>query len=78
MTERADRGELRTTRERFGEHFDRWLRDHHSIDKGTRGDYRRHGERRLKPFFGAMRLPGDHCADGQGLRLGDGGAGRGR
>ena len=57
MIERADRGELRTTRERFGEHFDRWLRDHHSIDKGTRADYRRHGERRLKPFFGAMRLP---------------------
>ena len=26
MIERADRGELRTTRERFGEHFDRWLR----------------------------------------------------
>jgi hypothetical protein len=36
MIERADRGELRATRERFGEHFDRWLRGHHSIDKVIR------------------------------------------
>jgi integrase len=56
MVERADRGELRTTREAFGEHFDQWLRGHHSIGKGSRADYRGHGERRLKPYFGAMRL----------------------
>jgi integrase len=58
MMERADRGELRTTREKFDEHFDGWLRGHHSIGKGTRADYRRHGDRRLKPFFGAIRLSG--------------------
>jgi integrase len=56
MVERADRGELRMTREAFGEHFDQWLRGHHSIGKGSRADYRGHGERRLKPYFGAMRL----------------------
>src|ERR1035437_6848685 len=56
MGERADRGELRMTREAFGEHFDQWLRGHHSIGKGSRADYRGHGERRLKPYFGTMRL----------------------
>ena len=43
MLERADRGELRTTRQPFGEWFDEWLRGHHSAGAGTRGDYRRHG-----------------------------------
>jgi len=56
MLERADRGELRTTRQPFAEWFDEWLRSHHSAGTGTRGDYRRHGALRLKPFFGPMRL----------------------
>jgi Phage integrase, N-terminal SAM-like domain len=56
MMGRADRGEPRTTRERFADWFDEWLRRHHSAGKGTRADYRRHGELRLKPFFGPMRL----------------------
>jgi integrase len=56
MMERADRGELRTTREKFADWFDEWLRGHHGAGAGTRADYARHGELRLKPFFGSMRL----------------------
>jgi hypothetical protein len=53
---RAERGELRITRETFAEHFDGWLKSHHRASKGTRDGYRAAGERRLKPFFGPMRL----------------------
>jgi integrase len=56
MVVRADRGELRTTRQRFDDWFDEWLRGHHAVSAGTRADYRRHGEKRLKPFFGHVRL----------------------
>lgn len=56
MMEKADRGELRTSRERFSDWFDDWLRGHHRVGAGTRADYRRHGERRIKPFFGSMLL----------------------
>lgn len=56
MMVRADRGELRATRQRFGDWFDEWLRGHHAVSAGTRADYRRHGEKRLKPFFGHARL----------------------
>jgi integrase len=56
MMERAERGELRTTRQRFDAWFDEWLRDHYRAGAGTRADYRRHGERRLKPFLGHMRV----------------------
>jgi integrase len=56
MLERAERGELRTTRQTFGEWFDEWLRGHHAVSRGTREDYARHGARRLKPFFGRRRL----------------------
>lgn len=57
MIERAQRGELRTTRQTFTSWFDEWLRGRHTISKATREDYRRHGENRLKPFFGPRRLP---------------------
>jgi hypothetical protein len=56
MQVRAERGELRITRETFAEHFDGWLKGHHHASKGTRDGYRAAGERRLKPFFGLMRL----------------------
>jgi hypothetical protein len=56
MQVRAERGELRGTRETFAEHFDAWLRGHHRATKVTRDGYRAAGERRLKPFFGPMRL----------------------
>ena len=56
MMEKADRGELRTSRERFSDWFDDWLRGHHRVGAGTRADYTRHGERRIKPFFGSMLL----------------------
>ena len=56
MQVRAERGELRITRETFAEHFDGWLKGHHRASKATRDGYRAAGERRLKPFFGPMRL----------------------
>jgi integrase len=56
MMVRADRGELRSTRQKFDDWFDEWLRGHHAVSPGTRADYRRHGEKRLKPFFGQSRL----------------------
>jgi integrase len=40
----------------FAERFDAWLAEHRPrIEPGTHRDYRVHGERRLKPFFGAMK-----------------------
>jgi integrase len=56
MQVRAERGELRITRETFAEHFDGWLKGHHRASKATRDGYRAAGERRLKPYFGPMRL----------------------
>jgi hypothetical protein len=52
MQVRAERGELRITRETFAEHFDAWLKGHHRASKATRDGYRAAGERRLKPYFG--------------------------
>lgn len=60
MIVRADLGALRISHELFSAHFDTWLANHHQASKGTRADYRRHGERRLKPFFGSMRLSAIH------------------
>jgi hypothetical protein len=50
MVVRADLGALRISHELFSIHFDAWLASHHRASKGTRTDYRRHGDRRLKPF----------------------------
>jgi Phage integrase, N-terminal SAM-like domain len=53
----VDRGEVIATRETFADYLDRWLREHRPrLEEGTHRDYRNHAERRLKPFFGAMRL----------------------
>lgn len=56
MVVRAENGTLRTSHEPFSDHFDAWLANHHRASAGTRADYRRHGDRRLKPLFGTMRL----------------------
>jgi hypothetical protein len=56
MQVRAERGELRITRASFAEHFDAWLKGHHHASTSTRAGYRAAGERRLKPFFGPMRV----------------------
>ena len=56
MQVRAERGELRITRETFAEHFDGWLKGRHRAGEVTRDGYRAAGERRLQPFFGLMRL----------------------
>jgi integrase len=56
MQVRAERGELRITRETFAEHFDAWLKGHHRASKATRDGYRAAAEIRLKPFFGPLRL----------------------
>jgi integrase len=50
------RGEVIATRERFAERFDAWLAEHRPrIEDGTYRDYRVHGDKRLKPFFGEMK-----------------------
>ncbi len=57
MQVRAERGELRITRETFAEHFDGWLKDTTEPARPpARDGYRAAGERRLKPYFGPMRL----------------------
>jgi hypothetical protein len=56
MQVRAERGKHRITRETFAEHLDAWLKGHHRASKATREGCRAAGERRLKPFFGPMRL----------------------
>jgi len=60
MLVRADLGTLRISHELFSVHFDTWLASHHRASSGTRADYRRHGDLRLKPFFGSMRLSAIH------------------
>jgi Phage integrase, N-terminal SAM-like domain len=41
-----------------------WLREHRPrLEEGTYRDYRNHADRRLTPFFGAMRLSDISPAD---------------
>jgi integrase len=50
------RGEVVAVPGTFAERFDAWLAEHRPrIEDGTYRDYRNHGEKRLKPFFGALR-----------------------
>jgi integrase len=50
------RGEVIAVRGTFAERFDAWLEEHRPrIEPGTYRDHHVHGEKRLKPFFGAMR-----------------------
>jgi integrase len=50
------RGEVVAVRGTFTERFDAWLEEHRPrIEPGTYRDYRVHGEKRLKPFFGAIK-----------------------
>jgi integrase len=50
------RGEVIAVRGTFAERFDAWLEEHRPrIEPGTYRDYRVHGEKRLKPFFGAIK-----------------------
>ena len=53
----VDRGEVRACRDTFAVYFDRWLVMRRPyLEEGTWRDYRVHGEKRLKPAFGAMKL----------------------
>ncbi|MGH2762369.1 MAG: tyrosine-type recombinase/integrase [Thermoleophilaceae bacterium] len=50
-------GRVIASRDTFAIYIDRWLAEHRPrIEEGTYRDYRGHVERRLKPFFGEMRL----------------------
>lgn len=53
----VDSGKVIATRDTFASYIDRWLAEHRPrIEEGTYRDYRVHVERRLKPFFGDMKL----------------------
>ena len=53
----VDAGQVVATKDTFASYIDRWLREHRPrIEEGTYRDYRVHVERRLKPFFGEMKL----------------------
>src|SRR3954471_14617380 len=50
------RGEVVAVRGTFAERFDAWLAEHRPrIEPGTSRDSHVHGEKRLKPYFGAMK-----------------------
>jgi integrase len=50
------RGEVVAVRGTFDERFDSWLEEHRPrIEPGTYRDYRVHGDKRLKPYFGPMK-----------------------
>jgi hypothetical protein len=54
---RVHRGEVRTSRESFAEHWDGWLaRRKPYLEHGSWIDYRGHGNKRRLPEFGPYRL----------------------
>jgi integrase len=53
------RGEVLAARGTFTERLDPWLEEHRPrIEPGTYRDYRNHGDKRLKPFFGGIKPAG--------------------
>lgn len=53
----VDAGRVIATRRTFGDYVERWLEERRfRLEEPTYRDYRTHVERRLKPFFGEMRL----------------------
>lgn len=53
----VDRGEVIASKVTFADYIDRWLVEHRPrIEESTYRDYRANIERRLKPFFGELRL----------------------
>ena len=78
MQVRAERGELRITRETFAEHFDGWLKGHHRASKATRDGVPRGRRAPAEAVLRPHAPVGDRRPDRPQLRRGDGGAGRGR
>jgi len=57
LAERIERGEVRQTRESFGEYWDRWLaRRKPYLEPGTWEGYEINGRRRLSPALGDVQL----------------------
>jgi hypothetical protein len=60
----VDRGQVVSAKDSFAEYIDHWLAEHRPrLEGGTAREYEAHIERRLKPFFGAMRLSAITSAD---------------
>jgi integrase len=57
LIEQVERGEVRHTRETFGDYWDRWLRRRRPyLEPGTWTGYEINGRRRLLPAFGSCSL----------------------
>ena len=53
----VDAGQVVASPDTFASYVERWLAEHRPrIEEGTYRDYRVHVERRLKPFFGDLKL----------------------
>src|SRR5680860_434680 len=53
----VDAGRVIATGDTFASYIDGWLAEHRPrIEEGTYRDYRVHIQRRLKPFFGDLKL----------------------
>jgi predicted transcriptional regulator len=64
MMAAVDRGSVISAKGTFAEYIDLWLEEHRPrLEAGTYDDYRVQIERRLKPFFGEMKLSSITPAD---------------
>jgi integrase len=64
MMAAVDRGSVISAKGTFAEYIDLWLEEHRPrLEPGTYDDYRVQIERRLKPFFGEMKLSAITPAD---------------